>query len=114
MTSHALLANGGVMAPVGMRLVAMAAKRHSVPSVVLVGIYKLSPLFPHEPEFTFNDFKNPADILPYQDPAALAGELGAAREDAGAGEAAGARGHGGPWGRLVAAIEGETAWPGRG
>ncbi len=75
MTSHALLANGGVMAPVGMRLVAMAAKRHSVPCVVLVGIYKLAPLFPHEPGVTFNDFKNPADILPYQDEAVLAGEL---------------------------------------
>lgn len=48
-TAQALLANGGVMAPVGTHIVAMAAKRHSVPFVVLCGIYKLSTLFPHNP-----------------------------------------------------------------
>ena len=48
-TAQALLANGGVMAPVGMHTVAMAARRHSVPVVVLCGIYKLSTLFPHNP-----------------------------------------------------------------
>lgn len=48
-TAQALLANGGVMAPVGTHIVAMAARRHSVPFVVLCGIYKLSTLFPHNP-----------------------------------------------------------------
>ena len=48
-TAQALLANGGVMSPVGMHTVAMAARRHSVPVVVLCGIYKLSTLFPHNP-----------------------------------------------------------------
>lgn len=80
-SSHALLANGGVMAPVGMLMVAMAAKRHSIPCVVLVGIYKLAPMFPHEPGVTFNDFKNPADILPYQDLAVLAGEMAASQRN---------------------------------
>lgn len=56
-TAHAILANGGAMAPVGMNLVAMAAKRHSVPCVMLCGMFKLSPLFPHEPGVSFNDFK---------------------------------------------------------
>jgi translation initiation factor eIF-2B subunit beta len=74
-TAHALLADGGVMAPVGMHMVALAAKRHSVPVVVLVGIYKLSPVFPHEPGVTFNDFKDPADILPYQDESVLAADI---------------------------------------
>ena len=37
------------MAPAGMHTVAMAARRHSVPFVVLCGIYKLSTLFPHNP-----------------------------------------------------------------
>lgn len=55
--AHALLANGGVMASVGSHLVARAAKRHAVPFVVLVGLHKLSPLFPHDPSITFNDFK---------------------------------------------------------
>ncbi len=54
--SHALLANGGVMAPVGTRMVAQAAQKHSIPFVVLVGLHKLSPLFPHDPDISFNDF----------------------------------------------------------
>lgn len=57
MGAHALLANGGVMTGVGSHLVALAAKRHAVPFVVLVGLHKLSPLFPHDPSITFNDFK---------------------------------------------------------
>ena len=57
MGAHALLANGSVMAPVGAHLVALAAKRHSVPFVVLAGLHKLSPLFPHDPSVTFNDFQ---------------------------------------------------------
>lgn len=55
--AQSLLANGGVMAPCGAHLVALAAKRHSVPFVVLAGLHKLSPLFPHDPSTTFNDFK---------------------------------------------------------
>lgn len=52
--AHAVLANGGVIAPAGIHMVALAAKRHSVPFVVLVGLHKLSPLFPHDPDVTFN------------------------------------------------------------
>lgn len=54
MGAHAVLANGGVIAPAGIHMVALAAKRHSVPFVVLVGLHKLSPLFPHDPDVTFN------------------------------------------------------------
>ena len=57
MGAHTLLANGGVMAAVGSNLVALAAKRHAVPFVVLAGLHKLSPLFPHDPSLTFNEFK---------------------------------------------------------
>lgn len=57
--ARALLANGGIMSDVGSHVVALAAKRHAVPLVVLVGLYKLSPLFPHDPIVTFNDFKVP-------------------------------------------------------
>lgn len=52
--AHAVLANGGVIAPSGIHMVALAARRHSVPFVVLVGLHKLSPLFPHDPDVTFN------------------------------------------------------------
>ena len=55
--AESLLANGGIMAPSGNCLVALAAQRHAVPYVVLVGLYKLSPLFPHDPSLSFNEFK---------------------------------------------------------
>ncbi len=77
-SAHALLADGGVMAPVGTGMVAAAAKKHNVPFVVLVGIYKLSPHFPHEPGVTFNDFKEPSDVLPYNDEASLAAQMATA------------------------------------
>ena len=57
MGAHALLANGGVMAQAGSHMVALAAKHYSVPFVVLAGLHKLSPLFPHDPSVKFNDFK---------------------------------------------------------
>lgn len=66
------------MAPIGMQLVAMAAKRHVVPFVVLVGIYKLSPLFPHEPGLSFNELKSPAAILTRDDPVVQGAELAGA------------------------------------
>ncbi len=52
--AHAVLANGGVVCPVGMHMVALAAKRHSIPFVVLVGLHKLSPLFPTDPDLLYN------------------------------------------------------------
>ncbi len=52
--AHAVLANGGVIAPCGMNMVALAARKHSVPFVVLVGLHKLSPIFPHDPDLTYN------------------------------------------------------------
>lgn len=52
--AHAVLADGGVIAPVGIHVVALAAKKHSIPFVVLVGLHKLSPLFPHDPDLSYN------------------------------------------------------------
>lgn len=48
--AHAVMANGGVIAPVGMNMVALAAQRHAVPFVVVAGshkvyFYTLSPRF---------------------------------------------------------------------
>lgn len=39
--AHAVMANGGVIAPVGMNMVALAAQRHAVPFVVLAGVHKV-------------------------------------------------------------------------
>jgi translation initiation factor eIF-2B subunit beta len=61
-----------------------------VPFVVLVGIYKLSPQFAHERGVSFNDFRCPADVLPYVHAAHIAAEgnaAAAARADSGAAEA---------------------------
>ena len=41
MGAHAVMANGGVIAPVGLNMVALAAKRHAVPFAVLAGVYKV-------------------------------------------------------------------------
>lgn len=41
MGAHAVMANGGVIAPVGLNMVALAAKRHAVPFVVLSGVHKV-------------------------------------------------------------------------
>lgn len=35
------MSNGGVIAPVGLNMVALAAQRHAVPFVVLAGIHKV-------------------------------------------------------------------------
>lgn len=39
--AHAVMANGGVIAPVGLNMVALAAQRHAVPFVVLAGSHKV-------------------------------------------------------------------------
>ncbi|KAJ9514734.1 hypothetical protein QJQ45_028387 [Haematococcus lacustris] len=61
--AHAVLANGGVIAPCGIHMVALAARQHSIPFVVLVGLHKLSPLFPHDPDLSFNEFRSPAEVV---------------------------------------------------
>lgn len=63
--AHAVMANGGVMAPVGMNMVALAAQRHAVPFVVLAGIHKLCPLYPHNPEILLNELRSPSELLDF-------------------------------------------------
>ncbi|THG18815.1 hypothetical protein TEA_001204 [Camellia sinensis var. sinensis] len=47
---HAVMVNGGVIAPVGMRMVALAARNYAVPLVMVAGTHKLCPLYPPNPE----------------------------------------------------------------
>ncbi|KAJ0726621.1 putative nagB/RpiA transferase, initiation factor 2B-like protein [Helianthus annuus] len=63
--AHAVMANGGVIAPVGLNMVALAAQRHAVPFVVLAGIHKLCPLYPHNPEVLLNELKSPSELLDF-------------------------------------------------
>jgi len=67
--AHAMLADGGVMAPIGTHLVALVAKRHNVPFVVVVGLHKLTPFYPHDPQVVANDFRTPQEVI---DPDVLA------------------------------------------
>src|SRR5690606_8312369 len=60
-----VMANGGLLAPCGVNMVALAARAHSVPFVVVTGLYKLTPLYPVD-EDTFNNRNNPAEILPFE------------------------------------------------
>ncbi|CAL1394483.1 unnamed protein product [Linum trigynum] len=63
--SHAVMANGGVIAPVGMNMVALAAQKHAVPFVVLAGSHKLCPLYPHNPEVLLNELRSPSELLDF-------------------------------------------------
>jgi translation initiation factor eIF-2B subunit beta len=63
--AHAVLANGGLVAPSGSNLAVLAARQNSVPVVCLTGIFKLTPLFPHEGQDTLNDLLSPSPIVEY-------------------------------------------------
>ncbi|XP_054804377.1 uncharacterized protein LOC129307442 isoform X1 [Prosopis cineraria] len=63
--AHAVMANGGVIAPVGLNMVALAAQRHAVPFVVLAGSHKLCPLYPHDPEVSLNELRSPSELLDF-------------------------------------------------
>eukprot|EP00250_Pteridium_aquilinum_P015954 c22857_g2_i2 orf=281-1489(-) len=65
--AHAVMANGGVIAPTGLHMVALAARRHAVPFVVLAGMYKLCPLYPHNPSVLVNEMKSPSQVLDFEE-----------------------------------------------
>jgi len=48
--THAVMANGGLIAVSGTHSIAAAAHYHATPVVVCTGLYKLSPLFPTDHE----------------------------------------------------------------
>ncbi|KAM1087234.1 hypothetical protein ACFX2B_012635 [Malus domestica] len=64
---HAVMANGGIIAPVGTNMVALAAKKHAVPFVVVAGTHKgyLCPLYPNNPEVLLNDMRCPSELLSF-------------------------------------------------
>ncbi|CAN8260169.1 unnamed protein product [Cochlearia groenlandica] len=63
--AHAVMANGGVVGPVGVNMAALAAKKHAVPFVVLAGSHKLCPLYPHNPEVLLNELRSPSELLDF-------------------------------------------------
>ena len=64
--THAVLANGGVISYTGSLNIAIAAREHRIPFVVLTGLYKLCPLFAFDQD-TFNDSGAPSDVVQFED-----------------------------------------------
>ena len=63
--AHAVLANGGLIAPSGCNMVALAAKQNAVPIVSITGMFKLCPMYPHQGQDTLQDFVSPSSIMDY-------------------------------------------------
>lgn len=63
--AHAVLANGGLVAPSGSHMVALAAAHNSVPLVCLTGMFKLCPMYPHEGQDTLQDLVSPSSVIEY-------------------------------------------------
>ncbi|KAL3424350.1 initiation factor 2 subunit family protein [Phlyctema vagabunda] len=66
LATHAVIANGGLIAAAGARIIAKAAKVHRTPVIVVSGIYKLSPDYPFEFE-SLIEYGDPGNIISYDD-----------------------------------------------
>jgi translation initiation factor eIF-2B subunit beta len=66
LATHAVIANGGLVAAAGARVIAKAAKVHTVPVIVISGVYKLSPEYPFEFE-SLIEYGDPGRIVSYDD-----------------------------------------------
>lgn len=65
LATHAVLANGGLVASTGAYNIAQAARSHKIPVVVLSGVYKLSPMYPF----------NTDELVEWGDASAVADDL---------------------------------------
>jgi translation initiation factor eIF-2B subunit beta len=70
--THAVMANGGLIAPSGTHMVALAAKEKSIPFVVCNGLYKLTPQYPLDQD-SFNELFAPSDIIDYNEASHMKG-----------------------------------------
>eukprot|EP00164_Ancoracysta_twista_P005052 GFYU01006876.1.p1 GENE.GFYU01006876.1~~GFYU01006876.1.p1 ORF type:complete len:351 (-),score=91.30 GFYU01006876.1:146-1147(-) len=64
--THAVMADGALVAHAGTNLIAQAAKHYSVPVVVCTGLYKLCPQYSFDVD-TFNDLLPPAKVLQFNE-----------------------------------------------
>lgn len=62
----AIMANGGLIANAGAYQLALAAKEHSVPVIVVSAIYKMTPSFPFDP-MKLNEMLSPQLLLELED-----------------------------------------------
>ncbi|PQE13270.1 translation regulator gcd7 protein [Rutstroemia sp. NJR-2017a WRK4] len=66
LATHAVIANGGLIAAAGARIIAKAARVHKTPVIVVSGVYKLSPEYPFEFE-SLIEYGDPGNVIEYQD-----------------------------------------------
>ena len=66
LATHSVLANGGLVAASGAKMIAQAAQAAQVPVVVLTGIYKLSPIYPFDLEEMI-EWGDPGRVAEYGD-----------------------------------------------
>lgn len=66
LATHAVIANGGLIAAAGARIIAKAAKVHRTPVIVVSGVYKLSPEYPFEFE-SLIEYGDPGRVISYDD-----------------------------------------------
>ncbi|KAF2496619.1 translation initiation factor eIF-2B subunit beta [Lophium mytilinum] len=66
LATHSVLANGGLVAAAGARVIASAAKVHRTPVVVVTGVYKLSPVYPFDIDELI-EYGDAGNVVPYDD-----------------------------------------------
>ncbi|GAY45433.1 hypothetical protein CUMW_089480 [Citrus unshiu] len=64
---HAVMANGGVIAPVGLHVLALSVKKHAVPFVVVASTHELCSLYPHNLEVLLNEMRCPSELLNFEE-----------------------------------------------
>lgn len=65
-STHAIMANGGLVAHAGAYQIALAAKEHSIPVIVVSAMYKLTPMYPFDP-MKLNELLTPSTIMNFED-----------------------------------------------
>eukprot|EP00941_MAST-03F_sp_MAST-3F-sp1_P001245 g1245.t1 len=64
--THAVLADGGLLAPSGLHMIALAARHYKVPLLVTTGLYKLCPQYRHDQKALY-DLVSPSAVLSYNE-----------------------------------------------
>lgn len=65
LSARGVFADGAALCSPGNRAVAVAAKAHRVPVIVLAGTHQLSPLGPNDPEYDADELASPAGVFDY-------------------------------------------------
>ena len=65
LSARGVFADGAALCPAGNRAVAVAAKAHRVPVIVLAGTHQISPLGPEDPEYDADELASPAGVFEY-------------------------------------------------